>query len=164
MKNVLKLKTMFFAIALLGIAFTSCEEDKKDETKADKTALLTEKNWKVTAMTVDPAIDLFGTGTPVTNVYAQMPACVKDDVTIFRKNGTVAFDEGGSKCAANDPQTRSGLWTFNTDQTIVSITEAGETDSWKIIELTKDRVKTEFTVQDEDSGITYTITSTYAIK
>ncbi len=129
MKNVFQFRAIFFALALVSFTFTSCEEDDKDDAKADKTNVLVEKQWKAIAITVDPAIDLFGSGTPITNVYAQLPACSKDDVTIFRKNGTVAFDEGGSKCAAKDPQTRTGLWTFNTDQTILSVTEDGETQS-----------------------------------
>lgn len=161
MKTVFQLKTMIFAVALLGIAFTGCKEDKED-TKADKTNQLVDKQWKATAITVDPAIDLFGTGTPITNIYAQLPACSKDDLTVFRKNGTVAFDEGGSKCSNNDPQTVSGLWSFNTDQTVISITQDGETESWKILEFTNDRIKVEFTVDDDESGLTYTITSIYA--
>lgn len=158
MKTVFQFRTMLFALALVGIAFTGCKKDK-DETKADKTSMLAEKNWKMTAATIDPAIDWFGNGTLVTNLYAQLPACAKDDLTTFRKNGTVAFDEGATKCEPNDPQTRSGLWNFNTDQTIVSVTEDGETDSWEIIELTKDKLKVDYTIVDE--GLTYTITSTF---
>ncbi len=158
MKTVFQFRTMLFALALVGIAFTGCKKDK-DETKADKTGMLAEKNWKMTAATIDPAIDWFGNGTLVTNLYAQLPVCTKDDLTIFRKNGTVAFDEGTAKCEPNDPQTRSGLWSFNTDQTIVSVTDDGETDSWEIIELTKEKLKVDYTIVDE--GLTYTITSTF---
>ncbi len=161
MKNVLKFKSILFALTMVAVAFTGCKEDK-DDNKADKTSMLVEKQWQATAFTIDPAIDWFGNGTLVTNIYAQLPACAKDDLTIFRKNGTVAFDEGSSKCSANDPQTRSGLWTFNPDQSVISITEDGETDSWNILEFSNDRIKVEFTVEDE--GITYTLTSTYVAK
>lgn len=161
MKTAFQFKGILFALALVAVAFTGCKEDK-DDTKADKTGMLVEKQWQLTAMTIDPAIDWFGNGTLVTNIFAQLPACAKDDVTIFRKNGTVAFDEGGSKCATNDPQTRSGLWTFDPNQTVISITEDGETDSWNILDFGNDRIKVEFTVEDE--GITYTLTSTYTTK
>lgn len=161
MKTVFQFRTMLFALVMVGVAFTGCKKDK-DETKADKTGMLVEKQWQATAYTIDPAIDWFGNGTLVTNIFAQLPACAKDDVTIFHKNGTVAFDEGASKCSTNDPQTRSGLWTFNPDQTVISVTEDGETNSWKVLEFSSDRIKIEFTIEDE--GITYTLTSTYVAK
>lgn len=134
---------------------TAC---KKDDNKPSNTQLLTERPWKLTALTSDPAIDWFGAS--VTNVYAQLPACVKDDISVFKTNGIVNFDEGTSKCDPNDPQTVSGLWTFNTDETILSVTQDGETESWKVLDLKSGSVKVEYAYVFE--GITYTFTATYA--
>ncbi|HMQ47648.1 MAG TPA: DUF5004 domain-containing protein [Saprospiraceae bacterium] len=125
---------------------------KKEKDTLDKTQLLTNGSWKLTTMTVEPAIDWFG--TPVTNVYLQLPTCVKDDLTIFKSNGIINYDEGASKCNPNDPQTTTGTWTFNTDQTILSITTNGSsTESWDISELTDTRFEAEYPVIEE--GVTY---------
>ncbi len=158
MKTFFRLKTTFLALAVLSIAFVSCEKDK--DNKPDNTELLTGKNWKLTAFTIDPAIDWFGNGTLVTNIYAQLPTCAKDDLATFNKNGTVNFDEGATKCDPNDPQTTSGTWAFNTDKTIISVTTDGETESWKVLELKNDRLVIEY--QEVEDGITYTLTGTFA--
>jgi hypothetical protein len=54
---------------------------KKD--KKSKTELLTNNSWKVKASTVNPAIDLFGNGQLVTDLYANTlfypMTCTKDD-------------------------------------------------------------------------------------
>lgn len=159
MKTFFHLKTALLALALLSVAFTSCKKDDKDN-EPDKTSLLTDKSWKMTAATVDPAIDWFGSGTKVTNVYAQFPACVKDDLVIFKKNGTVNFDEGATKCEPNDAQTVNALWSLNPAETIISITQTGETESWKILELTNSKLVVEYEEYDEFEGITYTVTIT----
>lgn len=158
MKTFFRVKTALVALTVMTIAFTSCQKDK--ENKPDNAGLLTEKNWKLSAFTIDPAIDWFGNGTLVTNIYAQLPACAKDDLTIFNKNGVVNFDEGASKCDPNDPQTTTGTWAFNTDKTIISVTTDGSTQSWKVLELKGDRMMIEY--QEVEDGITYTLTGTFA--
>lgn len=151
----------FFSLLLLAgsLAFVSCEKDKDiDADQPDK--ILTSGTWKLTALTVDPAIDWFGTS--VTNVYAQLPACSKDDLTTFQSNGTVKFDEGTSKCNTNDPQTVTALWALSNDQKTISVTMNGETESWKINQLSKTTVQVDYEQEDEDgSGLTYTFTATY---
>ncbi|MBK8568278.1 MAG: hypothetical protein IPN76_34475 [Saprospiraceae bacterium] len=56
----------------------------------------------------------------MTNICAQLPACIKDDNTVFKTSGTVNFDEGGSKCNPNDPQTTAGTWALSTDEKVSS--------------------------------------------
>lgn len=148
-------KAMMAMLCLLAtLNFISCKEDDEDP---DTTELLTDGNWKLTAMTSDPAIDWFG--TPVTNVYAQLPACIKDDFTIFKDNGTVNFDEGASKCDPSDPQTTSGTWTLNTDETILSVTTDGETESWNIEELKEKTFSAKYEITD--LGVNYTLSVTF---
>ena len=144
-------------IGMFALLFaTGCKKD--DPVTPDREALLTGGAWKLSAMTVDPAIDWFG--TPVTNVFPQLPACLKDDLTIFKTNGTVNYDEGASKCSPNDPQTTSGTWTFNPAQTVLSITTDGETTSWDIKNLTSTTVGAEYEITEE--GITYTFLVSYS--
>lgn len=157
--KTISLKTL---VVLLGTCalFTTSSCKKDDDAGPDKVKILTDGQWQLTAMTADPAIDWFG--TPVTNVYAQLPACIKDDLTIFKPNGTVNFDEGPSKCEPNDPQTTTGTWTFNTTLTILSVTQDGETESWDVSELKGNTFKAEYKIVE--GGVTYTIDVTFTKK
>ncbi len=156
--KTISLKTLVVMLGACAIFATSCKDD--DDATPDKTKQLTGGNWQLSAMTSDPAIDWFG--TPVTNVYAQLPVCVKDDLTIFKSNGAVNFDEGTSKCEPNDPQTQTGTWAFNTDQTVLTLTRDGETESWDITELKGDTFKADYKVTEE--GITYTFSVVFVKK
>ncbi|HMQ63863.1 MAG TPA: DUF5004 domain-containing protein [Flavilitoribacter sp.] len=156
--KTISMKILAVLVTALTLLTTSCKKD--DDIAPDKTKILTSGSWQLTAMTVDPAIDWFG--TPVTNVYSQLPACVKDDLAIFKANGTVNYDEGASKCNPNDPQTTTGTWTFNTDQTVLSITQDGETESWNVSDLGGSSFKANYQVVQE--GITYTFSVVFSKK
>jgi hypothetical protein len=153
MKNVFQVTAILMLFVAL-LAFSGCEKDKNNKPSAE--TMLTGKNWKMTAWVSDPALDWFG--APVTNVYAQLPNCVKDDITIFQNNGVVKFDEGGEKCSENSPQTVTGSWTLNPAETIISITQNGETESWEILELTENTVKVETTVATSTVNYVFVIT------
>jgi hypothetical protein len=149
-------------LLLCLFAITSCIVNDDDDDN-DRTKLLTEKNWKLTASTVDPAISINGSA-PITNLFAQYQDCYKDNLTKFNKTGIIALDEGSTKCDASDPQTVSGTWAFNTDKTIISLTLDGETLSYQILELNKNTFKVSYLQRDPDTGINYTITETYAVQ
>ncbi len=152
MSTFFKRLPVFVFLAL--VALVSC---KKDDEK-DRTALLVDKNWRLTAAVIDPALPL-PNGTRITNLYAQLDACDRDDITIYLKNGTVNFDEGPTKCNPNAPQTTSGTWAFNTDKTILSVTQSGVTTSYTIKELTSKQLIVDYV--ERISGINYTITATF---
>lgn len=157
--KTISLKTLVVMLGAVALfSTTSCKKD--DDTTTDKVKILTGGQWQLSAMTSDPAIDWFG--TPVTNVYAQLPACIKDDVTIFKTDGKVNFDEGTSKCSPNDPQTTTGTWTFNPAQTVLSVTQDGETESWDVTELKGSTFKAVYPIVEE--GVTYTISVTFTKK
>lgn len=144
----MKITKLFLATAAIAaIAFSGCKKDSESNT--DK---LTDKNWKMTALTVDPAIG------GITDVYAQIPSCSQDDLTKFLDNNSVNFDEGATKCNSSDPQTTNGTWSWNSDETVLSITESGSTESYTIISLGSSEMKAKWT--DNSSGIveTYTVT------
>ncbi len=153
MKSI-SLKALVAMLGLLAICSTSCKKDNDDVKKAE---ILTGGNWQMTALTTDPAYDWFG--TPVTNIYAQLPACIKDDLTVFKTNGTVNFDEGVSKCDPNAPQTTSGTWAFSTDEKVLSVTQDGDTESWNIEELKDNTFKAHYEITED--GLTYTFTVTF---
>ncbi len=149
---------------LLGLIFVfitlSCKKD--DPTRVE---LLTGKNWKLVGCTIDPAVNVGG--TLISDYYAQMSDCDKDDLYNYKENGSMTRDEGGARCNTNDPQTYMGQWAFNSDNTILTITITyganSVTESHTIIELSKSSSKTKYTqLLDLGSGsINYTFTNTY---
>jgi hypothetical protein len=142
----------FFIMLLSGLilAGTSCSKDEDEKTNKD---LLVGKDWKMTALTINPAVN------SMTDFYAFLPACTKDDLTKFNSDGTVNFDEGASKCDSGDPQTTYGTWSFNADQTVLSVTADGLTEAYTISELTETSLKFSYTMVDDlgEGEKTYTL-------
>lgn len=150
MKNFHK----YTAVIMLSITVLGC---KKDSSSPSKTDLLTNKNWIATAVTVSPAYPLGG--TLVTDFYAQLSACSKDDFIRFETPAVYKEDEGTVKCVATDPQTTIGTWAFNGDQTVLTVTPQGSTSqSYNIVDLTDSSLK--YSVATAIGGITYTFTFT----
>jgi hypothetical protein len=151
-------KINLLLIVSLFLATLSC---KKDDAPSKKD-LLCGKNWILVSETVSPAINF--NGILITDLYAQLDDCTKDDISKFNTNGTYTFEEGATKCDVNDPQVwDSGTWVFNSDQTILVLTSPENgTINAEIIELTSSKVVTsqESTIDD----IKYTITDTYQKK
>jgi len=157
MKNSILLTLVLIAITA---SFNSCKKDKEEvTTPKTKTQLLCGKNWKLTAEICDPAIDWNGSGAVSTNVYNQMQSCEKDDIVIFNTNGTYTNDEGVSKCNTADPQTVTGSWVFNTNETILSRTRNGETISFDINTLNETSLILIYI--EVINSINYTLTATY---
>lgn len=114
----LKLVAMLFLAALVMVSCS--KDDENDETSKTKKEYLTAGNWKVTVMTISPGVNIFG--TVITDMYAQMPACTKDDLIKFNNDGSIRDDEGATKCDPNDPQTTTdGTWVFSSDQNSITI-------------------------------------------
>jgi hypothetical protein len=142
----------------LTLAFSAC---KKDENQT-KTDLLSKSAWKMTAYTVNPAfpiLDINGQITGYSNdVFAQMDNCSKDDTYKFNSDNTMKLDEGASKCNSADPQFTAGTWSFNTDETVLTITTDGDPTLNTIEVLTADALKLKFTETDGTTTFTYTAT------
>ena len=157
MKGTIK-KMALIAIAL-GLTIASCKKNT-DETPTPavvqtKTQLLTAKNWKITAETISPAYDWNGNGVLVTDIFAQMTPCEKDNLVIFNVNGTVTYDEGPTKCVETDPQTTYGTWAFNPLETIITL-DSTNFYNLEILNSTTLKMNTVFQI----SGVDYTFTFT----
>jgi hypothetical protein len=153
---------LLFAMALV---FSSCKKDEDDNNNGNSTVdHLTSGAWKITAMMVDPGIDLGG-GIVITDFFTMMPACSKDDLITFHSDGKIIFDEGATKCVPSDPQTTEGTWTLSGDNKTLTMKEPGEDDIVvTITEISSSMMKGTYTM-DEDFGAgtqTYTITITMA--
>ena len=151
-------KLNYLFIVSLFLSTFSC---KKDDAPSKKD-LLSGKNWMLVSETISPAINF--NGILITDLYAQMDDCTKDDISKFNANGTYTLEEGATKCDVNDPQVYdSGTWVFNSDQTILVMTSpTNGTLNAEIIELTSTKcvVSQESTIND----IKYKITDTYQKK
>jgi len=148
--------SLLTAFILGAVMLGGCK--KKDDPEPTRSELFTNKNWRVTAWTSDPAISI--NGVLVTNVFNQMDPCSKDDLFRFNSNGVYTFDEGASKCNTNDPQTTTGTWSFNSDQTIVSVTEAGGTTSYNIESVSESTLKANTVFNDGNNNYTWSFTYT----
>jgi len=161
MKKHLKLFGIFvFALAL---AMSSCKKDDDDDNGGSSTTdYLTSGAWKTTSMTVAPGID-FGNGVPITDFFAMMPACSKDDLITFQSGGKVIMDEGPTKCVPTDPQTSEGTWSLSSDNKVLTVKEPGEPDVVVTIsEISNSMIKGTYTMEEDfGAGLqTYTITIT----
>ena len=158
MKNYL----LLLAVAA-SVSLSSCGNDDDEVTPKTKTELLTASGWKATSLTVSPAIDFNMDGTPDSDLMQFVDACSKDDITTFKTDKTYTEDEGATKCDPADPQVfATGNWTFNGDETAVTLTETGATqsDTYTIAELTENTLK--YTQTETISGQTYTFTGTFS--
>ncbi len=148
-----KVKLLFLLLAMVAVV-SSCKKDKS------KTDHLTDGPWKILSMTLDPPLTT-ETGVQITDFLAQLNDCTKDDLVIFNSNGNVSFDEGPTKCDSADPQSYIADWTFNSDETIISITfPGGDAESWTVTELNEDNLTTT-SILDLGDGINYTATARY---
>jgi hypothetical protein len=145
----------YIIFVALSLTMLGC---KKDDESPSKTDLLTDKNWIIIAATVSPGVNIGG--TIVTDYYGQYQPCDKDDFVRFEKPNVFKSDEGATKCVAAAPQTTTGTWVFNGDQTIITLTEQGGAPvSVNILELNDNTLKISFS--EVSGGISYTQTNTY---
>ncbi len=162
MKN---LTSCLWATTLLMVvlATTSCGKDNQMPTPPTKTELLTAQTWKLTAWTVDPASPFTTGGPAISNWYAQLGNCSKDDIYKF-KVGAYNFEEGTTKCSANDPTVwESGSWSFNTNETVVLMKRTSPKVSnyeYKLVELTTTKLVVALEIQGANN-VVYTSTQSF---
>jgi hypothetical protein len=127
------MKYLIFAV-VLSFVVVAC--DKNESNDPSKTDLLISGAWKFNDAGLDidnnGAIDIaFGAGT--------LPSCVVDNQGTFNANGTGVNDEGATKCNITDPQTTTFNWSFQSNETMLTISGAsvfGITGQFKVLELT----------------------------
>ena len=125
-RNLATLLACFTAILFLC---PSCDEkDNQDPPPKTKTELITTGTWR------------FGSATwGTTDAGPILPACNKDNTMVFAlSSGTL--DEGPTKCNAGDPQTVPFTWSFQSSETILTISNplfTGGSNSWTLVTLTE---------------------------
>ena len=157
----MNIRLSLFSALLCVSVFTGCgDDDNPAGSGGDPTAALTGKNWKMTAFTVDPGFNVGG--VTITDFFAQMDACAKDDIQNFKANGTFTVDEGASKCDPADPQTRTGTWVLSTDQKTITTTESGQApESFTLESVSASQLKVSMTRSDFGDGLNHKATITF---
>ena len=107
-------KYLLLTGCLVSVLMSSCSKND-DSTPKSKTELLTASVWKIASVGVD--LDKNGT----VDLPYSLEACEKDNTFKFNTNGSGISDEGPSKCDASDPQSEDFIWSFKSNETILSI-------------------------------------------
>lgn len=144
-------------VFLILLALTSCTKKKEDPTPPiTRAQILSAKKWQLRSSTIEAP------GQPLTDIYAQLGACSRDDYEQFNSPNTFIYDEGLTKCSPADPQTQVGVWALTNDETQLTITAAGSSMTSKIDELTETLLKTT-TIETQGNGVNAIIKSTYVV-
>ena len=139
-----KITTLIALITIITAGFTSCK--KSNDKVDDETAMLMNKNWKITARTVTPelfAVDLL--------------PCEKNNLYNFNAHNVFVFDEGPTKCSPSVPQTKTGTWSYNTTTKKLLI-QAGDKTEITVTELTNDTFKGIYIKNPFGTSLTYNVT------
>jgi len=154
-------RMLFLSLLSTTFLFSACNKDDELITKTD---LLTSSSWKLTAEIIDPGFPTFdneGNITGSTNdLFARMDDCSKDNTFSFNTDKTLIMDEGATKCESTAPQKTAGSWSFNSDETTLTITVDGDPLTMTILELTDKVLK--LTATEVTGGITFSYTTTFS--
>jgi hypothetical protein len=139
-------------IALLGF-FTSCSKDST-ATAESNTQKLVGKNWFMSAAIMNPGIPDSAGGT-ITDIFASMDDCEKDNFFNFNVNGTYISDEGVMICDSTSAQTTPGKWKFTNNETNLLLDDS---TNLGIVQLESSSMKVKLTgnIGGADQSITYT--------
>lgn len=157
MKQQFKTLAVFLLSSML---LFSCSKDDAKSGAKSKTDLLTSAPWKMAAYTINPAYDWEGTGVKITDIFATLRACDKDDQFIFKANGEVIEDPKSSCSDFGGGDIETLNWKFTNNETgLTIIYNPGEESSYKIVELTTTTLK--LSVSYIEDGVNYTDVTTY---
>ena len=140
------MKQTKYALLLL-LATVACSKKKDDPTPpATRAMMLSAKKWQLRSSTIEAP------GQQLVDIYAQLGSCSKDDFEQFSLPNTFIYDEGPTKCGPADPQIQVGVWALTNNDTELTITAAGSSETFKITELTESSLKVS-TTQPQGNGI-----------
>jgi hypothetical protein len=160
MKNRVPIASLqFLGILCLVAAFSACKNQNDPLTKTD---LLSQGTWKMSVYTINPGVPQYDESYNIigynTDMLSIMGDCARDDTYKFEANKVIKFDEGALKCDATSPQTGTGSWSFNADETVLTMVVEKTPVDYTIIELTADVMKLRCTETDQDYTVTSNIT------
>ena len=155
------MNSKFFTLILI-VSFMVTTACKKEAIPPTNTELLTGRTWKMTGLTVDPALPFKTGGPAVSNWYSQLSTCSTDDTYKFNST-SYSFEEGPNKCNQNDPTIwESGTWSFNSTEKVILMRQTSPKASdyeYAVSELTQKKCVLLFKIQSTN-GTVYTLTRT----
>jgi hypothetical protein len=133
-------KPIFFLLGIgLALFLGACDSDSDNASNTDN---LTSGQWKLSS---GVATFTFNGVQQTVDVYAQLPACDKDNFAEFKSDGTFVSDEGATKCNPADPQQEAGTWSFTQNETHLVVAGGDYDFDAEILELTDSRMRVKFT-------------------
>lgn len=124
-----------------AFSMTSCAKDDDEEVvpapaPLTKTDLLVGKYWTLTSHT---GISSWS-ATPI-DYYSSLKNCEKDDFILFTREKAVFFDEGDTKCNANDNQIAiTGKWLLANREKMLILNTPYFNEEFEIMELTENKL------------------------
>jgi hypothetical protein len=150
------IKIIAIGIAASSLMLTAC---KKEETKSDSkptgSSIIVGKDWRLIGMTRSTP------GAPADDIFAQLPACEKDDLIEYLANGSLIDKAGATKCDPAELDSEiTGTWALlNNDAQLRLIN--GDTTIINVQELSANTMRGYTTDADPVSGLTYTTSFTF---
>ncbi|MDJ1467749.1 lipocalin family protein [Cytophagaceae bacterium DM2B3-1] len=152
---VTNVRLALLVLTLLG-SLASCKKDSEpDPSKNDP--VFVGKRWKMSSMIVSPAVDLDGDGTADPDWLVFMPECAKDDITIFKSDGTIG-GEAGQVCPDEEPTSSTSTWTYDQNAKKFTIKDGSEVDVYDVVEVSSSTLTVKATAEDEGQEITVLLT------
>lgn len=140
----------------MAVVIFACKKDEKETKTVEE--YLTGHQWKTVAITINPSMDWFNTGNKITDIFTELDACYKDDLTVFDKNGTFFLLKGSVKCE-EDEGDREELGTYSISADQKQITREEYVEPAVIKEISDSRLVLETTGIDDN--VQYVFTETY---
>jgi hypothetical protein len=123
--------------------------------------LLTASKWRITAITSTTTVF---EQTTTGDSYASLPTCQRDNFETFSTSLATTFDEGATKCSSSDPQTKQGIWSFNTAETELTIVDPSQpansplrTATAEVVQLAATSMQLRTTTSQTQGGQTITV-------
>lgn len=162
------MKKYISCFALAGLVMLAACSKKNDPAPLTPEQLIvTSKGWVATAITINPALRFPG-APAITDFFAFLEPCEKDNITFFTSDLKYKVDEGASKCDPSDTQIQvQGTWSFNPAKTIITLTSTtgGDTEAFTIAELSASTFKGTYSIVEDFVGsgtaTAYTLTFSY---
>jgi hypothetical protein len=107
-----------------------CKKSTAPPAAKTNTDLLTQKTWK--------CIKVEKGGVDYTGL---VPSCIIDNITTFVSSGTGIVDEGATKCSDTDPQQQPFTWVFQSNETVLVVTQGSTTQPASILQLDDNTLK-----------------------
>jgi len=141
------MKKLFKLILIFALVSCHDEFSKLDELR--RTA-----GWKITVQAIDPPI--LHNGILITDVYAILEPCDKDDVIVFYENKTYVV-KLNHRCLPTDPPTASGTYAYEDNAASIILDDI----SYELMEFSKGKfvIRAIQTIDAKDYRVTSTFTA-----